>query len=80
MPYDEEGKWDKNFVMAWIGWALATLGVFALLEWWGLRKEGDEYPPLTYLLRRYVPLWLIATTVGAFASWFIVHMIQTFLG
>lgn len=80
MPYDNEDKeWSKTFLGAWAAWLLAVLGIFALLEWWGLRKEGDEYPPLTYVIRRYVPAWGLFLGLGAFFGWFAWHMVVTYL-
>lgn len=80
MPYGREDKWSRGGVWAWIGWFLAALGVFAFLEWRGLRREGDEYPPLTYVLRRYVPAWALFLALGGFMGWFGTHMLLTYLG
>jgi hypothetical protein len=66
-----EEKWK---LAPWIAWALGTLGVFALLEWRGLRREGDEHPPLTHVIRRYVPAWLFFAGFGGFAVWFLFHI------
>jgi hypothetical protein len=64
-------KWK---VWPWVAWAATSLGVFAILEWWGLRKAGDEYPPLTHVIRKYVPRWLFFTGFGGFAIWFLFHI------
>jgi hypothetical protein len=64
-------KWK---VWPWVVWAATSLGVFAILEWWGLRKSEDEYPPLTHVIRKYVPRWLFFVGFGGFAIWFLFHI------
>jgi hypothetical protein len=79
MPYSSEGRWSRWAVVRWILWALGTLGVFAYLEWRGLKREGDAHPPLTYVLRRYVPAWGLFLGLGGFIGWFAWHMVVTYL-
>lgn len=75
MSFDkEETRWTKGAVAAWVGWALATLGVFAFLEWRGLRSSTDGTPPLTHVIRRYVPAWLFLAGFGGFSVWFLFHI------
>ncbi len=51
--------------------AAAAGPLFLLPEAIGLRRRRDQLPPLTYVIRRYVPRWLVDSTVfagGAFAA------------
>lgn len=61
-------------VWPWVVWALASLGVFGLLEWNGLRKAGDEHPPLTHVIREYVPAWFFFAGFGGFSVWLLFHI------
>jgi len=56
-------------------WSMATLVSFGSMETIGLLKKKDKYPPLTYVMRRYLPRWLVFTTLYAYiggvgAYWF----------
>jgi hypothetical protein len=72
--YWREETWSPWFVTLWIiailsstiafwvwstrAWAALTGVEFMTLEIIGLLKSGDGKPPLTYIMRRYVPRWL----------------------
>ncbi len=58
-------------VLPWIAWALA----FGFLEWRGLAHPSDGLPPLTQVVRRYVPAWLVFGGIG----WLLWHFTATFL-
>lgn len=46
-------------------WVTAFIVLFLLPELIALKIKGDAYPPLTYVVARYVPRWIpIAVTVG----------------
>jgi len=56
-------------------WALAGLLGFGIMEGYGLSSANDAYPPLTQVVREYVPRWvafsLIYFAVGlAGGTWF----------
>lgn len=56
-------------------WAAAVLVLFGVPEAIGVRRRGDRLPPLTYVVRRYAPRWIVVPVVWAFAgaaggSWF----------
>lgn len=50
-------------------WAAAFTALFLLPEMVGLRQRGDEYPPLTYVVRRYVPRWVPDFVTFAIGAW-----------
>lgn len=81
MTYRNEtpSRWRKLALVLWAVWAaLAALG-FAVLEFLGLRREGDAWPPLTYVIRRYVPAWLLFAAGGGLVGWLVWHFIATYL-
>lgn len=54
------------FVVRWYFWVpLAALG-FGGMEAIGLRRNADALPPLTQVIRRYLPRW--AAFTGLFAA------------
>lgn len=58
-------------VFPWILWVLA----FAALEWRGLKDQKDELPPLTHIIRRWVPGWLCFMGIG----WLAYHFLEQYL-
>lgn len=70
--YGKEGKW--SFWKGVFPWLLWTAGFF-VLEALGLRREGDKRPPLTYVIRRYLPAWLVFAGIG----WLFWHFTATYL-
>lgn len=63
------------FFLPFAYWAGATVVLFGVPEFIGVRHRGDRFPPLTYVVRRYVPRWVVDTVVWGFAgaaggSWF----------
>lgn len=72
--YGHEGVWSPWFIALWVvavgssaiafwlvstrEWAALTGVEFMVLETVGLLKSGDGKPPLTFVMRRYVPRWL----------------------
>ena len=56
-------------------WAVAALAGFGTMETTGLLRQNDPYPPLTEVIRDYVPRWvafslIYGCTAGAGATWF----------
>jgi hypothetical protein len=56
-------------------WSLAALVGFGVMEGYGLSNADDPYPPLTEVIREYIPRWaafaLIYAAVGlAGGTWF----------
>jgi len=63
------------FLIPFKWWALAALIGFGTMEGIGLVNPDDAYPPLTQVIRRYVPRWVAFTLIfgiwgGAGATWF----------
>jgi hypothetical protein len=63
------------FVLPFKWWALAALVSFGKMEALGLLRPNDPYPPLTQVIRKYVPRWVAYTLIygctgGAGATWF----------
>ena len=75
-------RWSRWWVLLWTlnvlflavyaayasagAWFSAFLVTFLLPEMVGLRRHRDGLPPLTYVVRRYVPRWVpTAVTFGA---------------
>lgn len=81
MPYREEdpSRWSRWAKWLWAAWAGLTLAFFAVLETIGLRRKGDAWPPLTYVIRRYLPAWLFFAGLGALVGWLVWHFIATYL-
>ncbi|HEV8420529.1 MAG TPA: hypothetical protein VGR13_04165 [Actinomycetota bacterium] len=71
--YGREGTWDRRFVWLWGAmavllavavpfltfrqWSITAAGGFGLPEAVGVFRRGDRLPPLTFVIRRYVPRW-----------------------
>jgi hypothetical protein len=67
-------KWSGIFLTLWIAnvvallglafvldlghWVAAFLALFFVPEMVGLRRHRDSLPPLTYVVRRYLPQWM----------------------
>lgn len=56
-------------------WSIAAAVGFGTMEGVGLVREKDAFPPLTFLIRRYLPRWLAFAAIyalvgGAGAYWF----------
>src|SRR5215211_8323087 len=49
-------------------WAGAAAVGFGTLEGIGLWRANDAYPPLTHVIRRYVPRWVAFTAIYGFAG------------
>jgi hypothetical protein len=39
-----------------------------------LTDRNDATPPLTAVIKRWVPRWLISVVIGGFALWFYDHL------
>lgn len=46
-------------------WVIAAALGFGIMEGIGLARHGDPYPPLTYVIRAYVPRWVAFATIYA---------------
>jgi membrane associated rhomboid family serine protease len=63
--------WSPWYVALWVAWG----AMFAVLEAAGLRRPDDRLPPLTHVVRRYVPalivlpglVWLLWHGLDAFS-------------
>ena len=52
-------------------WLASAVALFFIPEAIGLARAGDSLPPLTFVIRRYVPRWAVDAAVfgfGAFAA------------
>jgi hypothetical protein len=49
-------------------WALAAAGGFGVMEGIGLHNPNDPYPPLTHVIRQYVPRWAAFTAIYGFTG------------
>jgi hypothetical protein len=49
-------------------WSIAAALGFGLLESVGLLRHRDRLPPLTFIVRRYVPEWLTFVIAGFFVG------------
>lgn len=63
------------FLLPFEVWSLHALLGFGVPELVGISVKRDPFPPLTYVVRRYVPRWLTFTLVYGFfgaagANWF----------
>jgi hypothetical protein len=81
-PYEDVRLWKRWWVALWTTntlalmsliwmlpvehWMIATTVSFGLMEAIGLLKKKDAYPPLTFVMRRYLPRWLTQTAVWAY--------------
>jgi len=67
--------WFRTPVMIW---SIVTAVVFGAMEGYGLSHAEDGFPPLTQVIREYVPRWLAFSLIYACAgmaagTWFRVH-------
>jgi hypothetical protein len=86
-----EVRWARWWVWLWGSVAITLLVLLWVIpfKWWGLLagigfgtmegigllRDDDAYPPLTHVIRRYVPRWLAFTLIygilgGAGGHWF----------
>ena len=56
------------FLIPFRWWAVATLVGFGTMEAIGLLRPEDAYPPLTQVIKRYVPRSIAFTAIYAFTS------------
>ncbi len=54
------------FVLPFKWWTLAAIIGFGIPEAIGLRRRSDPYPPLTDVIKRYIPRWAIYLLVYGF--------------
>ena len=57
-----------TFFLPFRWWALAAATGFGTMEGVGLIKPDDPYPPLTHVIRRFVPRWIAFTAIYAFTG------------
>jgi hypothetical protein len=62
------------YVGLWACWAALTGAGFYALEYVALTDRNDATPPLTAVIKRWVPRWLISVVIGGFALWFYDHL------
>ncbi|HLE81828.1 MAG TPA: hypothetical protein VJA25_11100 [Dehalococcoidia bacterium] len=81
-PYEDVSLWKRWWVALWTAntvalmsliwmlppkhWMVATTISFGLMEGIGLLKKQDAYPPLTFVMRRFLPRWLTHTALTAY--------------
>lgn len=51
------------FFVSFRWWAIAAFVGFGVMEGLGLVRPHDQYPPLTHVIRRYVPRWVAFTAI-----------------
>jgi hypothetical protein len=56
------------FFLPFRWWALAAAAGFGAMEGIGLWRADDAYPPLTHVIRRYVPRWVAFTAICGFTG------------
>lgn len=56
------------FFLPFKWWALAAAVGFGALEAFGLLRANDAYPPLTQVIRKYVPRWAAFTAIYAYTG------------
>ena len=66
----EPQAWSPWYIAAWVLWGLA----FVALETVALRRDPDRLPPLTHVVRRWVPA--LITLPGLL--WLLWHGIDTY--
>jgi hypothetical protein len=64
-----------SIIWPWIIWAILTAVGFAILEYRGLRRRDDDFPPLTQVIKHFIPRWAIALLLGGLAFWSFEHFI-----
>ena len=81
-------RWNPLWVFLWVcnvvalavlapvvplrTWASLFAGLFLVPEMIGLVRHQDSLPPLTYVVRRYLPRWLpdlLTFAAGAWLAW-----------
>lgn len=72
MTNENDVKW--SFWKGIFPWILWSLGFFAL-EFRGIKEKRDSLPPLTFVIRRWIPGWLLFMGVG----WIAWHFTLTYL-
>ena len=65
---------SRFWVGVWVAWFVGTLVTFGILEWMALKDPHDLHPPLTQVIKRFVPRFLIALVVFGFCGWFYDHL------
>lgn len=66
---------DPVYVGLWVAWAVLTAVLFGVLEYRALTDDDDRTPPLTQVIKRWVPKWLTALVIGGFCFWFYQHLL-----
>jgi hypothetical protein len=56
------------FFLPFKWWALLAAAGFGTMESIGLHDSHDPYPPLTHVIRKYVPRWAAFTAIYGFAG------------
>jgi hypothetical protein len=56
------------FVWPFKWWALVAVIGFGTMEGVGLVHTNDPYPPLTHVIRRFVPRWIAFTAIYGFTG------------
>jgi hypothetical protein len=56
------------FFLPFRWWAVAAAVGFGTMEGLGLVKPDDPYPPLTHVIRRFVPRWVAFTAIYGFTG------------
>lgn len=62
--------WSPWFVAAWVAW----VAMFAVLEAVALAHGNDGRPPLTQVVRRYVPVLVVLPGL----AWLLWHAVDTY--
>jgi hypothetical protein len=57
-----------TFFIPFKWWAAAAAAGFGTMEAIGLRRPNDPYPPLTHVIRRYVPRWAAYAAIYGFTG------------
>lgn len=65
---------SSTWVWIWAAWFVGTLVLFGVLEYRALTDDDDRTPPLTQVIKTFVPRWLIAVVLGGFVFWFYDHL------
>ena len=71
MSHTDRGRWWWLSVALWT--VVAVLAGF--VEWLGLRKGDDGFPPLTQILKTYLPRWGLALGIGGLSFWLLQHFV-----
>lgn len=64
-----ERKWDWRAVAGYF----VIVGAFLAWEFGGLRDRKDAWPPLTEVLKKWLPKWALSLLIGAGAFWALQH-------